>query len=77
MVLSSRPFAQQPAAQGVTGRDRGQDRVAGRHVVEVKVLGLVGIAADQFGELQVRAGMRRAGASILGDCLTRLPQASP
>ena len=66
VILSSRPFAQQPAAQGVTGRDRGQDRVAGRDVIEVKVLRLVGIAADQFGDFQVRAGVRRAGASILG-----------
>jgi hypothetical protein len=31
VVVSARPFAQQPGAQGVTFRDRGQDSVTGRH----------------------------------------------
>jgi hypothetical protein len=66
VVLFARPFAQQPAAQGVTRRDRGQDSITGRHVVEVNVLGLVGIAADQLGNFQVCASVRRASASILG-----------
>lgn len=55
VVLSARPFAQQPAAQGVTRRDRSQDSLTGRDVVEVKVLGLLGIAADQLGSRYARA----------------------
>ena len=49
-----------PPNQVVTRRDRGHDSVPGRHVDEVKVLGLVGITAHQLGNFQVRAGVRRA-----------------